>query len=76
MMFDPSRRRIDDIKVDVKTSEMIFPGLDEALAFDEFPKHVEDPNWMLSSLILHLRAYARFLSLPEIIEVWSGRLIR
>ena len=43
MMLDPStKQELDDIKSDVKTSEMIFPGLVEALAFDELLKHVED----------------------------------
>ena len=46
MMLDPSaKQELDDIKSDVKTSDMILPGLDEALAFDELLKHVEDPNW-------------------------------
>ena len=46
MMLDPSaKQELDEIKSDVKTSDMILPGLDEALAFDELLKHVEDPNW-------------------------------
>ena len=78
MMLDPSaKQEFEDIKSDVKTSEMILPGLDEALAFDELLKHVEDPNW---DVIVFDKAPTghtlRFLSLPEIIEAWSGRLIR
>ena len=78
MMLDPSaKEELDDIKADVKTSEMIFPGLDEALAFDELLKHVEDPNWDVIVFDTAPTGHTlRFLSLPEIIEAWSGRLIR
>lgn len=78
MMLDPSvKDELDDIKSDVKTSEMIFPGLDEALAFDELLKHVEDPNWDVIVFDTAPTGHTlRFLSLPEIIEAWSGRLIR
>jgi len=78
MMLDPSaKQELDDIKSDVKTSEMIFPGLDEALAFDELLKHVEDPNWDVIVFDTAPTGHTlRFLSLPEIIEAWSGRLIR
>ena len=78
MMLDPTAKdEIEDIKSDVKTSEMIFPGLDEALAFDELLKHVEDPNWDVIVFDTAPTGHTlRFLSLPEIIEAWSGRLIR
>ena len=78
MMLDPSaKEELDDIKSDVKTSEMIFPGLDEALAFDELLRHVEDPNWDVIVFDTAPTGHTlRFLSLPEIIEAWSGRLIR
>ena len=78
MMLDPSaKEEIEDIKSDVKTSEMILPGLDEALAFDELLKHVEDPNWDVIVFDTAPTGHTlRFLSLPEIIEAWSGRLIR
>jgi len=78
MMLDPSaKQEFDEIKSDVKTSEMILPGLDEALAFDELLKHVEDPNWDVIVFDTAPTGHTlRFLSLPEIIEAWSGRLIR
>ena len=78
MMLDPSAKdELNDIKSDVKTSEMILPGLDEALAFDELLKHVEDPNWDVIVFDTAPTGHTlRFLSLPEIIEAWSGRLIR
>ena len=68
---------MEEIKSEVKTSEMILPGLDEALAFDELLKHVEDPNWDVIVFDTAPTGHTlRFLSLPEIIEAWSGRLIR
>ena len=78
MMLDPSaKQEFADIKSDVKTSDMILPGLDEALAFDELLKHVEDPNWDVIVFDTAPTGHTlRFLSLPEIIEAWSGRLIR
>lgn len=78
MMLDPSAKdEFEEIKSDVKTSEMILPGLDEALAFDELLKHVEDPNWDVIVFDTAPTGHTlRFLSLPEIIEAWSGRLIR
>ena len=36
MMLDPSAKdELDDVKSDIKTADMILPGLDEALVFDE-----------------------------------------
>ena len=78
MMFDSgAKEEMEEIKSEVKTSEMILPGLDEALAFDELLKHVEDPNWDIIVFDTAPTGHTlRFLSLPEIIEAWSGRLIR
>ena len=78
MMLDSgAKEEFDEIKSDVKTSEMILPGLDEALAFDELLKHVEDPNWDVIVFDTAPTGHTlRFLSLPEIIEAWSGRLLR
>ena len=78
MMLDSgAKEEMEEIKSEVKTSEMILPGLDEALAFDELLKHVEDPNWDVIVFDTAPTGHTlRFLSLPEIIEAWSGRLIR
>ena len=78
MMFDSgAKEEMEEIKSEVKTSEMILPGLDEALAFDELLKHVEDPNWDVIVFDTAPTGHTlRFLSLPEIIEAWSGRIIR
>ena len=78
MMFDTGAKdELDDIKSDVKTSDMILPGLDEALAFDELLKHMENPT--LDVVVFDTAPTGhtlRFLSLPELIESWSGRLLR
>ena len=78
MMFDASAKdELNDIKSDVKTSEMILPGLDEALAFDELLKHMENPTWDVVVFDTAPTGHTlRFLSLPELIDAWSGRLLR
>ena len=78
MMFDTGAKdEFEDIKSDVKTSDMILPGLDEALAFDELLKHMENPTWDVVVFDTAPTGHTlRFLSLPELIESWSGRLLR
>lgn len=78
MMLDPSAKdELDDVKSDIKTADMILPGLDEALAFDELLKHMENPTWDVVVFDTAPTGHTlRFLSLPELIEAWSGRLIR
>ena len=78
MMFDTGAKdELDDIKSDVKTSDMMLPGLDEALAFDELLKHMENPTWDVVVFDTAPTGHTlRFLSLPELIESWSGRLLR
>ncbi|HJM55611.1 MAG TPA: TRC40/GET3/ArsA family transport-energizing ATPase [Poseidonia sp.] len=78
MMLDAGAMdEMNDIKSDVKTSEMILPGLDEALAFDELLRHMENPTWDVVVFDTAPTGHTlRFLSLPELIEAWSGRLLR
>ena len=78
MMLDPKAKdEIKDIKGEIKTSDMVIPGLDEAMAFDELLQHVEDPNWDVIVFDTAPTGHTlRFLSLPELIEAWSDRLIR
>ena len=68
---------MNDVKSDIKTADMILPGLDEALAFDELLKHMENPTWDVVVFDTAPTGHTlRFLSLPELIEAWSGRLLR
>jgi arsenite-transporting ATPase len=78
MMLDPSAKdELDEMKSDIKTADMILPGLDEALAFDELLKHMENPTWDVVVFDTAPTGHTlRFLSLPELIEAWSGRLLR
>ena len=78
MMLDPTAKdELEDVKSDIKTADMILPGLDEALAFDELLKHMENPTWDVVVFDTAPTGHTlRFLSLPELIEAWSGRLLR
>lgn len=77
-MFDSdAKEEMASIKDEVETSELILPGLDEAIAFDELLKHVENPLWDVIVFDTAPTGHTlRFLSLPELIEAWSGRLLR
>ena len=77
-MFDQSaKEEMASIKEEVDSSELILPGLDEAIAFDELLKHVENPSWDVIVFDTAPTGHTlRFLSLPELIEAWSGRLLR
>ncbi len=77
-MFDSdAKEEMASIKDEVETSELILPGLDEAIAFDELLKHVENPLWDVIVFDTAPTGHTlRFLALPELIEAWSGRLLR
>ena len=77
-MFDQSAKdEMASIKEEVDQSELVLPGLDEAIAFDELLKHVENPTWDVIVFATAPTGHTlRFLSLPELIEAWSGRLLR
>lgn len=78
MMLDPSaKQEMKEMGSEVQTSDMVIPGLDEALAFDELLRHVEDPTWDVIVFDTAPTGHTlRFLSLPELIESWSDRIIR
>ena len=62
---------------DLNASEMVLPGLDEAMAFDELLKHLENPSWDVVVFDTAPTGHTlRFLALPEIIEKWSAKIIR
>ena len=78
MMLEPNaKEEMDAMREEVKASDMVIPGLDEALAFDELLRHVEDPTWDVIVFDTAPTGHTlRFLSLPELIESWSDKLIR
>ena len=78
MMLEPNaKNEMDSMREEVKASDMVIPGLDEALAFDELLRHVEDPSWDVIVFDTAPTGHTlRFLSLPELIESWSDKIIR
>lgn len=62
---------------DINASEMVLPGLDEAMAFDELLKHLENPGWDVIVFDTAPTGHTlRFLALPEIIEKWADKIIK
>ena len=56
---------------------MVLPGLDEAMAFDELLKHLENPDWDVIVFDTAPTGHTlRFLALPEIIEKWADKIIK
>lgn len=77
MLGSDALQEMNEMKEEVSTSEMILPGLDEAMAFDELLKHLENPNWDVIVFDTAPTGHTlRFLALPEIIETWADRIIR
>ena len=64
------------IKEEVDSSELVLPGLDEAIAFDELLKHVENPAWDDRLRYCTNWTHTAFPILTRTIEAWSGRLLR
>jgi len=63
--------------MDLNASEMVLPGLDEAMAFDELLKHLENPGWDVIVFDTAPTGHTlRFLALPEIIEKWADKIIK
>ena len=63
--------------LDMNASEMVLPGLDEAMAFDELLIHLEIPDWDVIVFDTAPTGHTlRFLALPEIIEKWADKIIK
>ena len=61
----------------LKAGELMFPGLDEGLAFDQLLRHVEDPRFDVVVFDTAPTGHTlRFLALPEILDSWTDRLLR
>jgi len=61
----------------VETSQLMIPGLDEALAFDQLLRYVEDPRFDIIIFDTAPTGHTlRFLSLPEVLDTWMDRILR
>ena len=66
---------IDDL--DVKHEDLLFPGLDEALAFDKLLTYVESPYFDLIVFDTAPTGHTlRFLSLPELLDSWLVKVLK
>jgi len=72
-----ARQELSSMKDEVQSDELLIPGLDEALAFDELLRHMENPFWDVIIFDTAPTGHTlRFLSLPELIDTWSDRILR
>ena len=61
----------------LESADLLLPGLDEALAFDQLLSFAQDPRF--DALVFDTAPTGhtlRFLGLPEILDSWTGRIIR
>ena len=66
----------DDV-ANIDSSELLLPGLDEALAFDQLLRQVEDTRFDLIVFDTAPTGHTlRFLALPELLETWSARIAK
>ena len=77
-MFDQgAKEEMASIKEEVDSSELVLPGLDEAIAFDELLKHVENPMWDVIVFDTAPTGHTlRLLSLPSMIDKTFGRILQ
>ena len=72
-----AKQEFGDEFSDLKGGDLLLPGLDEALAFDRLLKHLEDLRFDVLVFDTAPTGHTlRFLSLPEILERWSGKIAR
>ena len=66
---------IDDLEV--SPDDLLFPGLDEALAFDKLLSYVESPEFDLIIFDTAPTGHTlRFLSLPELLDSWLMKMLK
>lgn len=66
---------IDDL--DITQDDLLFPGLDEALAFDKLLTFVESPYYDLIVFDTAPTGHTlRFLSLPELLDSWLVKILK
>ena len=71
---------IDEIKdevTNIDSAQLMLPGLDEALAFDRLLRYVEDTEYDLIIFDTAPTGHTiRFLSLPELLELWTSKVLK
>ena len=71
---------MDEIKDEVSnlnSAQLMLPGLDEALAFDRLLRYVEDTEYDLIIFDTAPTGHTiRFLSLPELLELWTNKVLK
>lgn len=64
-------------EIDISPDELLFPGLDEALAFDKLLSYVESPSYDLVIFDTAPTGHTlRFLSLPELLDSWLAKMLK
>ena len=78
--FMMQNEEFDELKEEVSgldSAQLMLPGLDEALAFDRLLRYVEDTEYDLIVFDTAPTGHTiRFLSLPELLEVWTARALK
>lgn len=64
-------------ELEISPDELLFPGLDEALAFDKLLSYVESPDFDLIIFDTAPTGHTlRFLSLPELLDSWLAKMLK
>ncbi len=76
-LLDSSLRMLGGEHIDVRQSDMLMPGLDEALAFDKLLTYVESTEFDVIIFDTAPTGHTlRFLSLPKLLDGWLAKLLR
>ncbi|RAH13581.1 MAG: hypothetical protein CMB56_007025 [Methanobacteriota archaeon] len=77
MMQNDEINELKDEVSSLDSAQLMLPGLDEALAFDRLLKFVENTDYDLIVFDTAPTGHTiRFLSLPELLEVWTSRALK
>ena len=77
MMPSQEMNEIKDEVSNIDSAQLMLPGLDEALAFDRLLRYVEDTEYDLIIFDTAPTGHTiRFLSLPELLELWTSKVLK
>ena len=77
MMQNDEINELKDEVSSLDSAQLMLPGLDEALAFDRLLKFVENTDYDLIVFDTAPTGHTiRFLSLPELLEVWTSKALK